>query len=180
VGWRMVVDQSSIHTSMSPPQIVLDHDSEDEEDVEDDGDVMMMMGRGTTTNQQRTPPSSSSPRRGREAHHLKDGFGDGSSSPGFFPRPAALTPPAKDGKTMATGGDITLDLRRYYDSSAIKVSETFSLERAYLLFRTLGLRHLVVVDHHNRVVGIVTRRDLQQENIRDAMTGAIHSNHPVL
>jgi CBS-domain-containing membrane protein len=35
-----------------------------------------------------------------------------------------------------------------------------SLERAYILFRNMGLRHLVVVDEHNRVRGIVTRKDL--------------------
>lgn len=35
-----------------------------------------------------------------------------------------------------------------------------SLERAYILFRNMGLRHLVVVDEHNRVKGIVTRKDL--------------------
>lgn len=35
-----------------------------------------------------------------------------------------------------------------------------SLERAYILFRNMGLRHLIVVDEHNRVKGIVTRKDL--------------------
>jgi CBS-domain-containing membrane protein len=31
-----------------------------------------------------------------------------------------------------------------------------SLERAYTMFRNMGLRHLLVVDEHNRVQGIVT------------------------
>ena len=42
----------------------------------------------------------------------------------------------------------------------MSVPESFSLERAYTVFRVLGLRHLVVVDHLNRVKGILTRKDL--------------------
>lgn len=34
---------------------------------------------------------------------------------------------------------------------AVRVPESFTLERAYILFSTMGLRHLVVVDEHNRV-----------------------------
>lgn len=51
-----------------------------------------------------------------------------------------------------------LDLRPYIDSSAAAVQESFSLERTYVVFRTLGLRHLVVVDRHNHVKGMVTRK----------------------
>eukprot|EP00882_Tetradesmus_deserticola_P012709 GHRQ01013468.1.p2 GENE.GHRQ01013468.1~~GHRQ01013468.1.p2 ORF type:complete len:174 (+),score=38.03 GHRQ01013468.1:298-819(+) len=53
-----------------------------------------------------------------------------------------------------------VDLSPYVNSSALKVQDTMSLERAYILFRNMGLRHLVVVDEHNRVRGIVTRKDL--------------------
>lgn len=51
-----------------------------------------------------------------------------------------------------------LDLRPYVDSSAAAVQESYSVERTYVVFRTLGLRHLVVVDRHNHVKGIVTRK----------------------
>jgi chloride channel 7 len=51
-----------------------------------------------------------------------------------------------------------LDLRPYMNTSAPAIPETFSLDRAYLMFRQLGLRHLVVVDKHNHVKGIVTRK----------------------
>ena len=36
----------------------------------------------------------------------------------------------------------------------------YSLHRTYTLFRTLGLRHLMVVDIRNKVRGIITRKDL--------------------
>ena len=52
----------------------------------------------------------------------------------------------------------TIDLGPYINSSAVAVQETFSIERTYTVFRTMGLRHLVVVDRHNHVKGIVTRK----------------------
>lgn len=54
--------------------------------------------------------------------------------------------------------DEAVDLGPYCSSSAPSVPDSFSLERAYMLFQSLGLRHLVVVDAGNRVKGIVTRK----------------------
>ena len=51
-----------------------------------------------------------------------------------------------------------IDLRPYMNTSPTPVLETFSLERAYRMFAQLGLRHLVVVDHHNHVKGMITRK----------------------
>ena len=51
-----------------------------------------------------------------------------------------------------------LDLRPYIDSIAAAVQESFALERTYVVFRTLGLRDLVVVDRHNHVKGMITRK----------------------
>jgi hypothetical protein len=45
-------------------------------------------------------------------------------------------------------------------SPPLQVSCSFSVERTYILFRTMGLRHLVVVDEHHHVKGVVTRKDL--------------------
>ena len=56
--------------------------------------------------------------------------------------------------------DPELDLTPYINTSAPSVPLGFSLGRAYALFVTLGLRHLVVVDAHNRVRGILSRKDL--------------------
>jgi predicted transcriptional regulator len=54
--------------------------------------------------------------------------------------------------------DHLLDLTPFINTSAVKVDESFSLERAYVVLRTLGLRHLIVVDINNCVRGIVTRK----------------------
>ncbi|CAG9463089.1 unnamed protein product [Pedinophyceae sp. YPF-701] len=62
-----------------------------------------------------------------------------------------------------------VDLRRFVDTSAMKVSEDFSLERAYLLFRAMGLRHLTVTDVQNNVIGIITRHDLQPDVLQRAV-----------
>ncbi|KDD74684.1 voltage gated chloride channel protein [Helicosporidium sp. ATCC 50920] len=65
--------------------------------------------------------------------------------------------------------DLVLDLGPYINQSAFKVPETFSLKRSYILFSTMGLRHLIVTDEHNRVKGIVTRKDLLGYNLDEAV-----------
>ncbi|CAN0323403.1 unnamed protein product, partial [Ectocarpus sp. 13 AM-2016] len=42
--------------------------------------------------------------------------------------------------------------------------EHASAHRAYIMFRTLGLRHLVVVNHYNEVMGMITRENLLPEH----------------
>jgi chloride channel 7 len=53
-----------------------------------------------------------------------------------------------------------LDLRPYMNLSPYSLSENSNLPRIFRLFRGLGLRHIVIVDFHNRVVGIVSRIDI--------------------
>ena len=53
----------------------------------------------------------------------------------------------------------------FINRSAPHITEDFSLHRTYIVFRSLGLRHLVVVDMANRVVGIITRKDLMGFNL---------------
>eukprot|EP01032_Pedospumella_encystans_P012074 gene12074-13992_t len=53
-----------------------------------------------------------------------------------------------------------LDLRPYLDSAPFTMNEHASVQRAYRVFRTLGLRHLIVTNTHNQVLGMVTRHDL--------------------
>ena len=66
--------------------------------------------------------------------------------------------------------DGVVDLQPYMNTSACTVSEEFSVERAYMLFRALGLRHLIVVDASQHVKGMITRKvgfalpDVQQNS----------------
>lgn len=62
-----------------------------------------------------------------------------------------------------------LDLRPYANTAPYTVNETASIQRTYRLFRTLGLRFLCVVNHNNQVVGIITRKDLLPEALRDSL-----------
>jgi len=65
-----------------------------------------------------------------------------------------------------------IDLTPYINFSAVKVAKNFSVERAYIMFSTMGLRHLVVVDDRNRVRGIITRKDLLGFRLDEAVERA--------
>ncbi|CAH0385232.1 unnamed protein product [Bemisia tabaci] len=56
--------------------------------------------------------------------------------------------------------EMVLDLRAYMNPSPYSVRAVTSLPRIFRLFRSLGLRHIIVVNNVNQVVGIVTRKDL--------------------
>uniref|UniRef100_A0AC11CR19 Chloride voltage-gated channel 7 n=1 Tax=Ovis aries TaxID=9940 RepID=A0AC11CR19_SHEEP len=56
--------------------------------------------------------------------------------------------------------ECTMDLSEFMNPSPYTVPQEASLPRVFKLFRALGLRHLVVVDNCNQVVGLVTRKDL--------------------
>lgn len=66
-----------------------------------------------------------------------------------------------------------VDLTPYVNTSALKVAESMSLERAYIMFRNMGLRHMIVVDAHNRVKGILTRKDLLGFKLDEAVSRAL-------
>ena len=51
------------------------------------------------------------------------------------------------------------------DGAPYAVNESSSVMRCYRLFRTMGLRHLVVVDGDHRVTGIITRRDMTHHRL---------------
>lgn len=57
-----------------------------------------------------------------------------------------------------------VDLTPYMNQTPHLVQEEAPFIRAYRLFRSAGLRHLVVVNRHNNVRGIVTRRELEEEH----------------
>ncbi|XP_053550619.1 H(+)/Cl(-) exchange transporter 7 [Bombina bombina] len=61
--------------------------------------------------------------------------------------------------------DCLMDLTDFMNPTPYTVPQEASLPRVFKLFRALGLRHLVVVDCKNRVVGLVTRKDLARYRI---------------
>ena len=54
----------------------------------------------------------------------------------------------------------------------MSVHGRFSLHRTYNIFRSLGLRNLVVVDDNFKVTGIITRKDLMGFSIEEKLLGA--------
>lgn len=67
----------------------------------------------------------------------------------------------------STYTSLYIDLNRYINQSALSIQGKFSLQRTYLIFRTLGLRHLTVVNDSNVVIGIITRKDLMGFNMEE-------------
>ena len=57
-------------------------------------------------------------------------------------------------------GSAELGLKDVMNESPLTVDAHCPLPRVWTLFRTMGLRHLVVLDHDHCVVGIITRQDL--------------------
>ena len=65
--------------------------------------------------------------------------------------------------------DPLLSLIPYLNRSTPRVPATCSVARVYDVFRSLGLRHLCVVDECNRVVGMVTRKELLDEHLEERL-----------
>lgn len=74
-----------------------------------------------------------------------------------------------------------VDLKPYIDTSSYSAQRTNSLAHTYELFRSMGLRHLTVIDRSNRVVGIITRCNLLEENLTNILTTSTmkHPKHIV-
>lgn len=62
-----------------------------------------------------------------------------------------------------------VNLSLYVDMSSVSIPETFSLERGYNLFRTMGLRHITVTNKFNAPVGILSRKDLLPRQVEEKM-----------
>lgn len=63
--------------------------------------------------------------------------------------------------------DSFIDVRPYMDTSPYTVDVTASVQKCYRIFRTLGLRHLVVIDGDHVVKGIITRKDITEEILEE-------------
>ena len=73
--------------------------------------------------------------------------------------------------------DYYVNLSPYINDSGVCVLQNFSLQRAYTLFRTMGLRQMSVVTHTNQVVGTITRKDLMGFSI-EAKLETLLTNPP--
>lgn len=74
-------------------------------------------------------------------------------------------PDVQNTKLTETEMNYWLDLRPYMDRSPFTVNSQTTLSRTYNLFRTMGLRHLPVVDGSNKVVGMITREDMLETKL---------------
>lgn len=70
--------------------------------------------------------------------------------------------------------DQWLDIRPYMNTTPFTVHARAPLMRAYRLYRSMGLRHLVVVNDAFDAVGILTRADLLPENLHDCLRRRLH------
>ncbi|KAK3600873.1 hypothetical protein CHS0354_019220 [Potamilus streckersoni] len=61
--------------------------------------------------------------------------------------------------------DFTIDLSEFMNPGTYTISDCASLPRIFKLFRALGLRHVVVINRRNQVIGIVTRKDLARYKV---------------
>lgn len=59
----------------------------------------------------------------------------------------------------------TIDLRPYMNPSPYTAQHVASLPRIFRLFRALGLRHLIITNDTNDVIGMVTRKDLARYRV---------------
>ena len=75
--------------------------------------------------------------------------------------------------------DLVLDLRNFMTISPYVMLDTTPLKMAYRLFRTMGLRHLCVIDKSHRLVGILTRVDLAAAPQTTSLATA-HHHYPAV
>ena len=60
------------------------------------------------------------------------------------------------------------------DTSAVTVRDNFPILRAFIIFRSLGLRHMTIVNSHNCPVGMVTRKELLGMHIEHGIHSSQH------
>ncbi|KAL0585514.1 hypothetical protein ABG067_004655 [Albugo candida] len=67
--------------------------------------------------------------------------------------------------------DLWMDLTPYLNPTPHTVQEQTPVPRAFRLYRSLGLRHLVVLNRRNEVCGIITRKDLTPAHLKACLEG---------
>ncbi|XP_052817022.1 H(+)/Cl(-) exchange transporter 7-like [Mya arenaria] len=70
--------------------------------------------------------------------------------------------------------DFTIDLVPFMNPASHTIRDCASLPGIFRLFRALGLRHVVVINDKNMVLGMVTRKDLARYKVKvDLLRGKI-------
>lgn len=54
------------------------------------------------------------------------------------------------------------------------LSQSASALRTYRLFRTQGMRHLLIIDRRGKLVGMITRHDLEEDHMDQAKVQQLH------
>ena len=57
----------------------------------------------------------------------------------------------------------TINLKPYMNESCVSIRKAFPMTAVYRTFRQMSLRHLMVRSHNNKVVGIITRKELMTD-----------------
>lgn len=58
-----------------------------------------------------------------------------------------------------------IDIRSYMDTAPYALNESSSIQRCYRFFRTMGLRHLIILNNEHVVTGILTRHDITEHRL---------------
>jgi len=74
-------------------------------------------------------------------------------------------PVASSLKVVEKDMNYWLDVRAYMDNAPSMMTETTSIRRCYTHFRTMGMRHVVIIDQEMRVSGIITRADMNEHHL---------------
>lgn len=82
-----------------------------------------------------------------------------------YPRYPAIHEIKLDSEEM----QLWMDLTPYMNPTPHTVQEQTRVPRAFRLFRSLGLRHLVVLNRENEVRGIISRKDLTPERLKTCL-----------
>lgn len=78
---------------------------------------------------------------------------------------------------MAGGAErATVNLKEFHVATPYTVQATATLRDVLHLFQRMGLRHLPVVNKNNRVVGMITRKDIVHEALHE-VEHRLHGDH---
>ena len=69
--------------------------------------------------------------------------------------------------------DFHFNSKRRYSLFVLALPDNFSLHRAYLLLRTLGMRQIILLDESNQPSGILTRKDLMGFAVEEKLQASV-------